>query len=53
MTRDLLAQAIAEAARNAGVGLRQLEERQQAPDHPILWGMPETHSLDFFIFQVV
>ena len=53
MTRDLLAQAIAEAARNAGVGLRQLEERQQAPDHPILWGMPETHYLDFFIFQVV
>ena len=53
MTRDLLAQAIAEAAHGAGVSLKQLEERQQAPDHPILWGVPETHYLDFFIFQVV
>lgn len=53
MTRDLLASAIADAAHRAGVQLKQLEERQQAPDHPILWGMPETHYLDFFIFQVV
>jgi len=53
MTRDLLAQAIAEAAHDANVQLKQVEERQQAPDHPILWGVPETHYLDFFIFQVV
>jgi len=53
MTRDLLAQAIAEAAHDANVQLKQIEERQQAPDHPILWGVPETHYLDFFIFQVV
>ncbi len=53
MTRDLLAQAIAEAAHDAGVQLRQVEERQQAPDHPILWGFPESHYLDFFVFQVV
>lgn len=53
MTRDLLAQAIAEAAHNANVQLKQIEERQQAPDHPILWGVPESHYLDFFIFQVV
>ena len=53
MTRDLLAQTVAEAAHGAGVSLKQLEERQQAPDHPILWGVPETHYLDFFIFQVV
>ena len=53
MTRDLLAKAIAEAAHNAGVQLKQVEERQQAPDHPILWGFPPSHYLDFFIFQVV
>ena len=53
MTRDLLAHAIAEAAHDANVQLKQVEERQQAPDHPILWGVPETHYLDFFIFQVV
>ena len=53
MTRDLLAKAIAEAAHQANVQLKQVEERQQAPDHPILWDFPESHYLDFFVFQVV
>ena len=53
MTRDLLARAVAEAAHDANVQLKQVEERQQAPDHPILWGFPPSHYLDFFIFQVV
>ena len=41
------------AAHDADVQLRQVENRQQAPDHPILWGVPETDYLKFFIFQVV
>ena len=45
--------AIADAAHQANVQLKQIEERQQAPDHPILWGAPETHYLDFLTFQVV
>ncbi|MBR3313469.1 MAG: class I SAM-dependent rRNA methyltransferase [Atopobiaceae bacterium] len=53
MTRDLLAQAIAEAAHGTNRQLKQVEERQQAPDHPILWGFPQSHYLDFFVFQVV
>ncbi len=53
MTHDLLAKAVAEAAHDAGVQLKQVEERQQAPDHPILWGFPPSHYLDFFVFQVV
>lgn len=53
MTRDLLAKAVAEAAHAANVQLKQVEERQQAPDHPILWGFPPSHYLDFFVFQVV
>lgn len=53
MTRDLLASAIAEAAHSVNRQLKQVEERQQAPDHPILWGFPESHYLDFFVFQVV
>lgn len=53
MTADLLRRAIAEAAHAANIQLKQIEERQQAPDHPILWGVPETHYLDFFTFQVV
>ena len=42
-----------DAARDAKVELRQIEVRQQAPDHPILWGVPETDYLKFYIFQVV
>ncbi len=53
MTRDLLASAIADAAHSVNRQLKQVEERQQAPDHPILWGFPESHYLDFFVFQVV
>lgn len=41
------------AAKDAGVQLRQIEARQQAPDHPILWGVEETDYLKFFLFQVV
>ena len=41
------------AARDAGVTLKQIEARQQAPDHPILWSVPETDYLKFYIFQVI
>lgn len=41
------------AAKDAAVSLRQIEARQQSPDHPILWGVPETDYLKFYIFQVV
>lgn len=42
-----------DAAADVGVGLRQIEARQQSPDHPILWNVPETDYLKFFIFQIV
>ena len=41
------------AAMDAGVELKQVEARQQAPDHPILWNVPETDYLKFYIFQAV
>ena len=41
------------AALDAGVELRQIEARQQAPDHPVLWNVPETDYLKFYLFQVV
>ncbi len=41
------------AAQDAGVSLRQIEVRQQAPDHPVLWNVPETDYLKFYLFQVV
>ena len=42
-----------DAAKEAGVRLRQIEKRQQAPDHPILLNVDETNYLKFFIFQIV
>ena len=42
-----------DAARDAGVQLRQIEARQQSCDHPILWGVEETNYLKFYLFQVV
>lgn len=44
---------IAAAARDAGVQLKQIEARQQSPDHPILWGVEETNYLKFYLFQLV
>ena len=41
------------AAADAGVELRQIEARQQSPDHPILWNAPETDYLKFYLFQIV
>ena len=53
MTTELFKKMLKEAAADAGVQLRQIEERQQAADHPILWGVGETDYLKFFLFQVV
>jgi 23S rRNA (cytosine1962-C5)-methyltransferase len=53
MTAELFKEMLKEAASDANVSLRQIEERRQAPDHPILWGVPETEYLKFFIFQIV
>lgn len=53
MTDALFRDMLRAAASDAGVSLRQIETRQQSPDHPILWGVPETDYLKFYIFQVV
>ena len=53
MDSDLFERMLASAAHDAGVVLKQVEVRQQAPDHPILWNVPETDYLKFYIFQVV
>ena len=53
MTDELFRKMLASAARDASVSLRQIEARTQAPDHPILWNVPETDYLKFYIFQVV
>lgn len=53
MPSRLFVDMLRSAARDAGVELKQIEARQQAPDHPILWNVPETDYLKFYIFQVV
>ena len=53
MTEPLFKQMLHDAAADADVSLRQIEARRQSPDHPILWNVPETDYLKFYIFQVV
>ena len=53
MTDELFRKMLHFAAADAGVSLRQIEARQQSPDHPILWNVPETDYLKFYIFQIV
>ncbi len=53
MRDDLFRSMLKSAAFDAHVSLRQIEARQQSPDHPILWNVPETDYLKFYIFQIV
>lgn len=53
MTDELFRRMLKEATDDAGVSLRQIEGRQQSPDHPILWNVRETDYLKFYLFQVV
>lgn len=53
MSDELFRKMLRSAAMDANVELRQIEARQQSPDHPILWNVPETDYLKFYIFQVV
>ncbi len=53
MPHDQFEKMLRSAAHDASVELRQIEIRAQAPDHPILWNVPETDYLKFYLFQVV
>ncbi|MBR0134623.1 MAG: class I SAM-dependent rRNA methyltransferase [Clostridia bacterium] len=53
MYDDMFRKMLQEAAHDASVTLRQIEARQQAPDHPILPSVRETDYLKFYLFQVV
>ena len=52
MDEELFLKTIADAARDAHKRLKQVEFRQQAMDHPILWGGSSSYYLKFVIFQV-
>ncbi|MCR5404717.1 MAG: class I SAM-dependent rRNA methyltransferase [Butyrivibrio sp.] len=53
MDEELFLKTISEAARDAHKRIRQVELRQQAMDHPILFGGTASYYLKFVIFQVV
>ncbi len=53
MDEEKFLEMLKSAAKDAGVRLRQIEKRQQSPDHPILINVNETDYLKFFIFQIV
>ena len=53
MVPELFRKMVAEAARDAGRRLREVYYGTQPPDHPILWGVPETHYLKCSMFQVL
>ncbi len=53
MENRLFVKMLHSAASDAGVSLRQIKMLQQAPDHPILWNVPETDYLKFYLFQIV
>lgn len=52
-TEELFIKMLRSAAKDAHRQLRQIEVRQQSPDHPVLWGVEETSYLKFFLFQVI
>ncbi len=53
MNRELFIEMLKAAAREANVDIRIIEERRQAPDHPVLINVPETYYLKFFILQIL
>jgi len=53
MTTELFLDMLKEASLEAGVKLKIIEIRHQAPDHPVLLNVPETDYLKFVICQIV
>jgi 23S rRNA (cytosine1962-C5)-methyltransferase len=53
MSEELFLKLIAEAANDAHRRVQLLEKRTQASDHPILFGVPETHYLKCAIARVL
>jgi 23S rRNA (cytosine1962-C5)-methyltransferase len=50
---ELFLRIVEMAAKDAGRRVRQFRFSQQAPDHPVVWGLENTHYLKFLIIQVL
>ena len=53
MTPELFRRMVREASLDAGRSVREIRYGTQPPDHPILWGAPETHYLKSLFLQVL
>ncbi|MEZ4739284.1 MAG: class I SAM-dependent rRNA methyltransferase [Flavobacteriales bacterium] len=53
MSPDLFRKMVAEAGLDSGRRLREVYYGTQPPDHPILWGVPETHYLKCLVLEVL
>ena len=53
MSEELFRRMVTEAARDAGRRVREVYRGTQAPDHPILWGVPESHYLKCLFLEVL
>lgn len=49
---QLFLDTIRSAAKDAGKKIRQVTYQAQSPDHPIAWGLENTHYLKFLIIEV-
>lgn len=52
MSANLFEKMLAEAAKESGRRVCQLEARTQAPDHPALLAADETHYLKFYVLRI-
>ncbi|MDT4898083.1 MAG: rRNA (cytosine1962-C5)-methyltransferase [Acidobacteriota bacterium] len=53
MSEQMFLEIIADAAKDARRRVQLVEKRMQASDHPVLFGMPETHYLKCVIARVL
>jgi 23S rRNA (cytosine1962-C5)-methyltransferase len=49
---EVFLDTIRAAAKDAGKKIRQVEYRSQSADHPIAWGLENTHYLKFLIAEI-
>jgi len=49
---EMFLETIRMAARDAGMKIRQVVYQAQSPDHPVVWGLDNTHYLKFLIVEI-
>lgn len=53
MPKEEFEKMLVDAANDAGVAVRIIEQRGAAPDHPVMPAVPETEYLKFFLLQII